>query len=564
MKNYTITDRSVLLDLDKLYCNNESQVLNSKAFYDMVVRFLKYLKKQDKIYYRAFRNIDAHTIVRFYKDLFVWNYQDVSQQFKDIPFLEDRIFMYRFTENFYEFWRRFERYAIFKYHTGYSNTTSAIALIEDSMHFESLILRLYRSFAQKIIYRSFPVYRQLSSGVSASLLIRPNNFTHKNFYPKLNKYQFIQSSLLNTPIMLYSHANIRTGVYREVFENPLDTLKINSDYFTYAIWVGNLLAYVYFHKSLMGHGISLGNLFEPARHEQYTGKKPDLICVFGAKDERFDGTYYKDTKNNLYIGTVSLNPKNDYFGYLKKMILTLHNLYMIDEGSLPIHGAMVQITFNNGKRKNVVIMGDSGAGKSETLEALRNIDADIDHMRIVYDDMGVFKFKGDKLISHGTETGAFVRLDDLEAGYAYQNLDRSIFLNPNKTNARVILPVTYYDFIIADHEIDLCLYANNYEDPKESIRLFNNVNVAIEVFTRGTRRAKGTTNEVGITETFFANPFGPLQRKEHCGKLIHDYFNHMFNKHIPIGEIYTRLSIDGMREKGPRMAAESLLKLLKE
>ena len=190
--------------------------------------------------------------------------------------------MYRFTENFYEFWRRFERYAIFKYHTGYSNTTSAIALIEDSMHFESLILRLYRSFAQKIIYRSFPVYRQLSSGVSASLLIRPNNFTHKNFYPKLNKYQFIQSSLLNTPIMLYSHANIRTGVYREVFENPLDTLKINSDIL---LTLYGELAYVYFRQSLMGHGISVGNLFKPARMDN-TRKKPNLICVFGAKDER--------------------------------------------------------------------------------------------------------------------------------------------------------------------------------------------------------------------------------------------------------------------------------------
>ena len=84
----------------------------------------------------------------------------------------------------------------------------------------------------------------------------------------------------------------------------------------------------------------------------------------------------------------------------------------------------VQITFNNGKRK-CCHYGDSRQENRNT-GSFKNIDADIDHMRIVYDDMGVFKFKDDKLISHGTEAG-FCGTDDLEAGYAYQNLDRSIF-----------------------------------------------------------------------------------------------------------------------------------------
>ena len=47
------------------------------------------------------------------------------------------------------------------------------------------------------------------------------------------------------------------------------------------------------------------------------------------------------------------------------MLLTLHNLIMIKRGYLPIHGAMVNIEMKNGKQANVVIMGDSGAGKSE-------------------------------------------------------------------------------------------------------------------------------------------------------------------------------------------------------
>ena len=54
------------------------------------------------------------------------------------------------------------------------------------------------------------------------------------------------------------------------------------------------------------------------------------------------------------------------------MNLTLHNLIMIKRGFIPIHGAMVNIGSQRIIRPNVIIMGDSGAGKSESLEALRN------------------------------------------------------------------------------------------------------------------------------------------------------------------------------------------------
>ena len=138
------------------------------------------------------------------------------------------------------------------------------------------------------------------------------------------------------------------------------------------------------------------------------------------------------------------------------MLLTLHNIYMIDHDQLPIHGAMVQITLNNDKEKNIAIIGDSGAGKSETLEALRKIgDKYIKDMKVIFDDMGVFFKKGEHIYAHGTEIGAFVRLDDLDTGYAYQEIDRAIFMNPNKVNGRVILPVSYYDFIMQDHKVDI-------------------------------------------------------------------------------------------------------------
>jgi ABC-type glutathione transport system ATPase component len=71
---------------------------------------------------------------------------------------------------------------------------------------------------------------------------------------------------------------------------------------------------------------------------------------------------------------------------------------------------MVNITMKNGKIANVVIMGDSGAGKLESLEAFRDLSEEyVKDMSIIFDDMGVFKLnEGSKPLGFGTETGAFV------------------------------------------------------------------------------------------------------------------------------------------------------------
>lgn len=45
------------------------------------------------------------------------------------------------------------------------------------------------------------------------------------------------------------------------------------------------------------------------------------------------------------------------------MSLTLHNLAMMEKGWLPIHGAFVNITLKDGRKKGIMLMGDSGAGE---------------------------------------------------------------------------------------------------------------------------------------------------------------------------------------------------------
>lgn len=556
MRNYSFTSKSVLLNIDKTYCDSEPQVLSSKLFNTLLVKYLRYKPNHQNPVY----NLKSTEILSFYKFLLVNTYKDLIIHFKQYEFLNNYEHLYFFSEGFYEYWRHFERFSYQIVHKDHTQTTRSNKLIKDTQDLETLILKLYRTLSQKMMSRSFGVYRQLPSGVQTGLLL-DKHFSLMKVYPTLPTKQFVHNLLLNTPIMIYSESNTRSGVYEYVNTPFIDDLKIsNSNFFVYPIKVGDLTAFVYTHKDMLRHMVSLGNLFEILDLSRHPNLKPDLIILFGILEKEYDGKYYLDKTTNIYIGAVHNSNKNDYFGYLKKMILTLHNTYNLDNKSLPIHGAMVKITFNNNISKNIVIVGDSGAGKSETIEAIRTVGKNyIKYIDVVFDDMGSFTLNGNKLFAKGTETGAFVRLDDLETGYTYRRLERSIFLNPNQTNARVVLPISTYEFITKEHSVDMVLYANNFEEPKSLLRKIDTIKEALSVFKTGARVAKGTTNEKGLVKTYFANPFGPLQQMEKTDKLLDLYFSYLFDNNIYVGEIYTKLSIDNYSEKGPLEAAKALL-----
>ena len=74
--------------------------------------------------------------------------------------------------------------------------------------------------------------------------------------------------------------------------------------------------------------------------------------------------------------------------------------------------------------------------------------------------------------------------------------------------------------------------------------------------------AKGTTTEYGLVGSFFANPFGPVQRQEQCEELLHVYFQKMFEQGVKVGELRTRLGIKGNEHNGPKEAAIEILKYI--
>ena len=576
-----MSNDKVIINFTAKYCSTFEGVLESEGFRRVLDSYLRRIQNKRTLSYRylskALNSEDVlvlrRDLMRAFKFLTVMNVEEIVEfNEKYTELLTQKEELIGLVEELYLFWRRLERYTLIN-GGRLDNGLARISFTEANDSLSKLILRLYRKVEKNILDKQPKVFRQIPAGGNSCIMINKILWPMPNGYEALENIPFIDSILLETPFITYPKRNTRTGMFSEVYENPLKYANINEDHwFCYPAKVGELLAYIYFHRDYMAHGITLCNLFEMARKEECRGRKPDMIYVFGANDEDGDEglktVFYDDKENEIMLGYVNHSEEIDYFGYMKKMTLTLHNLIMIKRGNLPIHGAMVNITLKDGKTANVAIMGDSGAGKSESLEAFRTLGEEhISNMTIIFDDMGTFKLKDGKIFGYGTETGAFVRLDDLDQGYAFKEMDRSIFMNPDKTNARLVMPVAPYNEIIKGYEIDLFYYANNYDEVEEggnSISYFENAKDAIKVFRSGARMAKGTTSEKGLVESYFANPFGPAQKQEETDKLLDKYFNAMFDGTVKVGQLRTCLGVKGQEKVGPRNAALELFEEIKK
>ena len=578
-KEFSMSNDKVIINFTAKYCKTFEMLLESEGFRRVIDVYLKKSEKKNTLAFRYVKKTLGtddiaelrKDIIKVFKCLTVMSAREISESNpRYVELLADKDEFVALVEDLYLFWRRLERYTLI--HTGsIEHGLAAVSFTEANAEFSKLVLKLYRKVEKNVIGGEPQVFRQIPAGGNSCIKIGMMMWPIPRGYEAIEYVPFIDSILLETPFITYPKRSTRDGMFTEVFENPLQDANINSDHwFCYPAKIGESLAYVYFHRDYMEHGITLCNLFEMARKEECRGRKPDIVYVFGATDdnEELKTVFYEDKKNDIMLGYVNHSDKIDYFGYMKKMILTLHNIIMIKRGYMPIHGAMVNVVLKNGKEANIVIMGDSGAGKSESLEAFRALSEEyISDMTIIFDDMGVFKNVDGIIKGYGTEIGAFVRLDDLDQGYAFKEIDRSIFMNPDKINARLLMPVCKYDDIIRGYDVDLFLYANNYDgvdEGEKSIEYFNNPEEAKKIFKAGARMAKGTTTENGLVESYFANPFGPVQKKEEMDLIIDKYFEDMFNNKVKVGQIKTCLGVLGFEKEGPKKAAIELFDIIEK
>ncbi|EEW53668.1 hypothetical protein [Limosilactobacillus antri] len=546
---YVNTDAGVaLLNLSQAYYKDTYSLVNSDELLEIIKLYLD--SKNPEYDDDAFDNATPTQYVSVLKKILI---DDDSAFDKYDP--KDILAS---VEELYSFYRSLLRVTVINYNN------SKIAGNEFKMidgHLNDLIREAYRVVEEKLQGYPNQTYRQVNAGSNASMLVQPHDWPIPAGYDQLRDIDFIDTVMLRPPMMMHTKSNKREGVFSAVDENPIKRFHgQKGQWYCYPAKIGESLAYIYFNVDYLVNGIALSNLFQLARPDEVQGQKPDLILLFGLKEtEGMVSHYYHDTDNDIWVGEVPYTDKTTYFGYMKKMCLTLHNLHQIYSGRLPIHGSMLRVRFTNGKEKNVVFFGDSGAGKSESIEAMQEIaDDKIVDMETIFDDMGSFAIGEDgKVYAQGTETGAFVRLDDLSSAVAFNNMDRGVYLNPELSNARVIIPADTYENVIKHHPIDMWVYANNYDD-KVGIHRFDNEDEAKQVFVAGKRKALGTTDEVGMSTTFFANPFGPVQEEEKTKPIIDKVFGKLFNDGVYVGEVYTHLGNDKSKEALHESARELL------
>lgn len=575
LQEFTISRGRAMINFTMKYCDTKQKLLSSFGFKKVIEVFIKTLKKDEPIIYNHYLNTFktdeelAESLIEVFKLLTVFNIDEVvAVDNKYTVFFEDKDLFIEVIELLFTFWKKLERYSIVR-NERLGEGLQNVRFIQANDLFNDLILTTSRRILETINGYDLRVFRQSIAGANASLTLNDVQWNCPIEYKGLSTIPFISTVVLRPPFISYTKRNTRDGIFHEHNQNPIENIALNEDdWFIFPAKVGSMLTFVYFHKDFMVHGIGLANLFELAKESEYIGVKPDIIYIFGYPDghEEKRTFYYKDKKNDILIGYANYCDDIDYFGYMKKMLLTLHNVKQIEQKRLPIHGAMVNIELKNGKESNIIIMGDSGAGKSESLEAFRTLNEKyIRHMRVIFDDMGFLNKEEDGSIKgYGTEIGAFVRIDDLDPSYAYEQLDRGIYTNPDKINARVTIPISTYEVISKGYKVDIMLYANNYEDTENKIVYYDDLDKVIQVFEDGARKAKGTTTEKGLVKSYFANPFGPVQERVETEILVRQFFKDMQKDGVKIGEMHTCLAIEGKTKNGPHDAAEELFKLIND
>ena len=580
---FRFVNRKVIIFLRDRVCETPEELMSSELFHEVVTRFVNDLKRRQSPLLQIFgkqnheiKHADIQELIQVFQVLGKMILETVPKLIEGGErFIANPSLLQAFVESLYNYWRDFERFIVCD-STGdrldqrpYRTFSSTI---ESLTH---LVRQTYRDIEENITGQHPNTYRQVRAGAEVAVIALPKDIALPGgSYQKLRNIPVIRQIMLYPPLLLNPPMNKRTGKFERIPQNPLEQIEVMPhEWLCYPAKVGPLLILVYVHEKFYELGLSLCNLFELA-DDEFLNHPVDAVYVFGVPGTSLDAlapmptVFYDDIEHGMIAAACPNNDLFGYFGYLKKMVLTLHNIKMMKLGKMPYHGAMVRIMTKGDRPFTLLIIGDTGTGKSETLEAFRIIGEDeIEEITIIADDMGSLDIDQEgKVVGYGTEIGAFVRLDDLQPGYAFGQLDRSIIMNPNQVNARIVLPVTTYENVIKGYSVDMVLYANNYEEIDEEHPIIERLatpETALHTFREGTAMSKGTTTSTGLVHTYFVNIFGAIQYKAVHEEIAKRFFEAFFKKDIFVGQLRTRLGIAGWEQKGPEEAARKLLQMVK-
>ena len=293
------------------------------------------------------------------------------------------------------------------------------------------------------------------------------------------------------------------------------------DYVCKAVQVGPYRMLLVLHKScfhLLSDELRLFPQIEAVQtRAQLEGLRWDGVLLFGIPAKVAGDSYRSgyildrgDDDQMLPVAWVAREDATDYVGFLKKSLLTIHNELVKSMGGMPVHGAMITITFKNGLRKTLAFSADSGTGKSETITAMMEqiiagVGPAVELRRVdilASDMLSLWRGTDGQIYAFGTETGDFLRINDITEGWkahfgdlmnrgAYSNID-------HPKNARVTIPgICNVRDVLSPTRVNGFFYINNYEGPRGSaVELSEDPHQVLKhTLVRGLRKNKGTSGD---------------------------------------------------------------------
>lgn len=303
----------------------------------------------------------------------------------------------------------------------------------------------------------------------------------------------------------------RLGEFAEVM-NP-------RDYVCKMVQIGPTRLMLVMHRSYSHYLVEELRLFPQfeVSLDEMSHLKPDAVSFLGipskvaGEDYRIGYFLDEDTEGRaIPVSWVDAENITDYMGYLKKPLLTMGNERVKNIGGLPIHGSALTVTAKNGLRKTIVMGGDSGTGKSETIIAMSQqiIEGlggaqDIESVELLSGDMlSLFEGEDGQVYMMGTESGDFMRLTDIPD--SWQKRMRDWIDTASKTNLdhptnprATINGICDEKKFLRPVRVNMFFNINNFETPEGSPvqEERDPENLLLDTYVKGYRREKGTSGD---------------------------------------------------------------------
>ena len=362
MNPFRISGNKVILRIKNHLCDTSEELLSSKLFRWVITQYISELSGRNSMLLNIFgkKNVTPKDINRFIQSLQFLTKMPAKLVPSVVPeskiFFKDLSLLGDFVESLYNYWRGFERFVICESHEDTIDQRPYRTFNETVEKLMHLVRWTYRIVQENISGDHPRIYRQVRAGAEVAVIAAPKKLSYpKDMAKKLNAIAVIRQVLLYPPLVINAPMNKRTGAFERIDTNPLDTITFNeNEWLCYPAKIGPLLICIYFHEKFYELGFSLCNLFELADDEELT-RVPDAVYFFGVNKSAIKGfqkyltVFYDHKKANMLIAAVPNENEFGYFGYLKKMALTLHNIKIMKLEKMPFHGALIRIVLKGDK-----------------------------------------------------------------------------------------------------------------------------------------------------------------------------------------------------------------------